>query len=1007
MLEVVSVKNPSYGFLLCVCVSLLWGASNSSRDRLPPDNVSNVTIVTQTMNSITLEWNKVNNITTYTLRYEDNGDVKEDNITASSAEMSVKHVVSSLNAGRRYWFTIITEFENLSSTGFNFTAVTTPQNTKNVKAVTQNESSITLQWNKVNNITTYTLRYEDNGGVKEENITASSAEKSVKHVVSPLNAGRRYRFTIITEFENLSSTGFNFTAVTTPQNTENVSVLTQNESSITLQWNKVNNILTYTLRYEDNGDVKGDNITASSAEKSVKHVVSPLNAGRRYRFTIITKFEKLSSTGVNFTAVTAPQNTKNVKAVTQNESSITLQWNKVNNITTYTLRYEDNGGVKEENITASSAEKSVKHVVSPLNAGRRYRFTIITEFENLSSTGFNFTAVTVPLAVESITVSERSVNAVTLTWKHTNQAWAYNVLIDERHESVSTDTSSETVSHSVKGLQPGTKYTINVITTFSGFNSSPSPVVTVTAIDCSRVNWHINSTSIQGTVEGLFTSATATNSTVTHNSTQIRIVSFTDLYPGASYEITLEYLDRNISDTALTQCNHSLLLPPSSIVNAHCDYWGSGYSIRVVWDAPYGLWTHVEVNVTGENVLVSENDKRHTIINGFQPAQTYGVSVSLRYEERMSERAFVFDCSTDPRGVIAGSVMAVLIFIILVCAAAFIFLKKPNLMRKNPFIGDSKLSQKKDKAIPITKFPDHFALMSLDEDRGFGEEYENLSPVGTEQTQRVATLPENKDKNRFSNVLPYDWNRVKLNTFTSNEGSDYINASYMPGYNSNREFIATQGPLPSTVNDFWRMIWEQRVKGIVMVTNCNERGKIKCEKYWPDRNQSLLYGEQLVTHRYEQQDINWTLREFSLKHKSTSEERTLKHFHFTVWPDHGVPQGTEILILFRELMRQHIEREATGTPTVVHCSAGVGRTGTIIALDVLLQQLQKERAVGINAFVHKMRLHRPHMVQTESQYVFLHQCIMDYLQPTQRSNEGIYENVDTIYVNATALKELR
>lgn len=190
-----------------------------------------------------------------------------------------------------------------------------------------------------------------------------------------------------------------------------------------------------------------------------------------------------------------------------------------------------------------------------------------------------------------------------------------------------------------------------------------------------------------------------------------------------------------------------------------------------------------------------------------------------------------------------------------------------------------------------------------------------------------------------------------------------------------------------------------------MVTNCVEGGRTKCEKYWPANGEDGHYGDLLVTTRSELEAPSWTLREFNIKHGETSEERTVKHFHFTAWPDHGVPQGTEVLIEFRNLLRHHIQREGAGTPTVVHCSAGVGRTGTIIALDVLLQQLESEKAVDINAFVRKMRLCRPHMVQTESQYVFLHQCIMDSLQPNG-TEDNIYENTDTIYVNATALKAL-
>ncbi|XP_029954409.1 receptor-type tyrosine-protein phosphatase H-like [Salarias fasciatus] len=337
--------------------------------------------------------------------------------------------------------------------------------------------------------------------------------------------------------------------------------------------------------------------------------------------------------------------------------------------------------------------------------------------------------------------------------------------------------------------------------------------------------------------------------------------------------------------------------------------------------------------------------------------------------------------------------MAVLIFIILVCVALFIFIKRPDIIR-------SVLLQ----AIPASKFQNHFSQFSSDNNKGFRQEYDHFSLVSADQPQKVATQPENKVKNRFSDVLPYDSNRVKLTTSGSAESSDYINASYMPGYRNNREYIATQGPLPATVDDFWRMIWEQQVKGIVMVTNCTELGQTKCEQYWPSGRQSRLFGVLSVTTISERQEPNWTLRTFSVKHRNTSEERTVKHFHFTAWPNRGVPQSTDVLIQFRGLVRQHIEREGGRAPTVVHCSAGVGRTGTIIALDVLLQQLENEQAVDINAFVHRMRLNRPYMVQTESQYVFLHQCIAD---SQKRAEEHIYENPDMIYVNAAELQDLR
>ncbi|XP_044193633.1 receptor-type tyrosine-protein phosphatase eta-like isoform X2 [Thunnus albacares] len=944
-----------------------------------PRNAEDFKSVGQTDTSITLQWNKVEDILNYTLVF--NG--KEIKVTASADQ--VKHNVSGLTSGTKYDFTLFAVFENVRSSGVNLTAVTKPRNAEDFKSVGQTDTSITLQWNKVEDILNYTLVF--NG--KEINVTASADQ--VKHNVSGLTSGTKYDFTLFTVFEYAKSSGVNLTAVTAPLNVKEFKSVGQNETSITLQWNKVEDILNYTLVF--NG--REINVTASADRGT--YTIPRLTSGTKYNFTLFTVFETVRSSGVKLTAVTEPRNAEDFKSVGQNETSITLQWNKVEDILNYTLVF--NG--REINVTASADQGTYIH--SGLTSGTKYDFTLFTVFEYAKSSGVNLTAVTVPPMVDFVNVTTRTVTSITLEWKIVNKNWSYFLQINGKIIPVELNESSNVVSHSVPSLRPGTEYQFNVTTSFSKLNSTAFKGFTVTAINCSSVTWHVTSSSIQGTVEGLFSKATATNgSKEIPANPEGSNVSFTGLYPGANYSVSLVY-ERN--SIFFPQCDHVLTIPPSDLT-ARCEYWAAGYSILIVFDKPDGLWTTVEVNVTGETYKEHNNETQDIEIAGFQPARTYDVSLALISGNVRSRKPYVFQCPTDPRGVIAGSVIAILLFIILVCLAVFILFLRPDIIRKKTFIEGSRLSNK-SKAISIAKFPDHFYHLSADENRGFSEEYENLLPVGTEQTRKVALLPENKVKNRFSNVLPYDWCRVRLTTSNPDGISDYINASYMPGYSSNREYIATQGPLPGTVNDFWRMIWEQRVRGIVMVTNCIEGGRTKCEQYWPADSETCLYGEMLVTTSSEEQESNWTLREFRVKHKNTSQERIVKHFHFTAWPDHGVPQGTGVLIQFRELVRHYIQREGTGEPTVVHCSAGVGRTGTIITLDVLLQQLERERAVGINAFVHKMRLSRPHMVQTESQYIFLHQCIMDCLQPDEKTEDNVYENVDMIYVNATALREFR
>ncbi|XP_070707342.1 receptor-type tyrosine-protein phosphatase eta-like [Pempheris klunzingeri] len=950
-----------------------------------PRNAEEIETVAQNETSITLQWKKVDDILKYTLVVSGN----EINITASEVLENVTDTILGLTSGTKYDFRLFTLFENVRSSGVKYTAVTAPRNTEEIETVAQNETSITLQWKKVDDILNYTLVVSGN----EINITASEDNEQVKHTISELTSGTRYHLTLFTLFENVRSSGVKYTAVTAPRNTEEMETVAQNETSITLQWKKVDDILKYTLVVSGNEI----NITASKAPENVTYTILGLTSGTKYDFHLFTLFENVRSSGVKYTAVTAPRNTEEMETVAQNETSITLQWKKVNDILKYTLVVSGN----EINITASKAPENVTYTILGLTSGTKYDFRLFTLFENVRSSGVKYTAVTVPPMVTLVNVTERFVTSITLAWNvDVSKNWKY--LLRMNGESViHPDISTNVVSYSFTSLKPGTEYRFSVITIFSGLNSTVYEDFTVTAIDCASASWHVTNSSIQGMIEGLFTYATANNTSQSLVTPGGSNVSFTGLCPGETYEVSLVY-EKDLK--RFNQCSHNLTIVPPNL-KADCEYWAAGYSIFIVWNKPHGVWTAVEVNVTGKTYKVDGFGEQNIKIAGFLPAKTYKVSIASLSGDVRSHEPYVFPCRTDPRGVIAGSVLAVLLFGVLVLVAVFILLKRPDIIRKKPFIGGSKLSNKKCKAISVAKFPDHFYQLSVDENRGFSQEYEGLIPVGTEQTRKEALLPENKPRNRFNNVLPYDWCRVKLTTPDPNVTPDYINASYMPGYNSNREYIATQGPLPVTVNDFWRMIWEQRVRGIVMVTNCTEGGRTKCERYWPADRKPCFYGELCVTIRSEQHEPNWTLREFRMKNRNTSEERRVKHFHFTAWPDHGVPQGTEVLIQFRRLVRQHINSEGAGASTVVHCSAGVGRTGTIIALDVLLQQLEREGAVDINGFVHKMRLSRPYMVQTESQYVFLHQCIMDSLQ-SNGTEENIYENADMIYVNATALREL-
>ncbi|XP_074868976.1 receptor-type tyrosine-protein phosphatase beta isoform X2 [Carettochelys insculpta] len=313
-------------------------------------------------------------------------------------------------------------------------------------------------------------------------------------------------------------------------------------------------------------------------------------------------------------------------------------------------------------------------------------------------------------------------------------------------------------------------------------------------------------------------------------------------------------------------------------------------------------------------------------------------------------------------------------------------------------------SRRTTSPIKVNQFEAHFTKLQADSNYLLSKEYEDLKDVGRNQSCDIALLPENRGKNRYNNILPYDTSRVKLSNVDDDPCSDYINASYIPGNNFRREYIATQGPLPGTKDDFWKMAWEQNVHNIVMVTQCVEKGRVKCDHYWPLDQDSLYYGDLIVEMLSESVLPEWTIREFKIcSEEQLDSKRLIRHFHYTVWPDHGVPETTQSLIQFVRTVRDYINRTPDTGPTIVHCSAGVGRTGTFIALDRILQQLDSKDSVDIYGSVHDLRLHRVHMVQTECQYVYLHQCVRDVLRARKLRSEQenplfpIYENVNPEY----------
>ncbi|XP_039996615.1 receptor-type tyrosine-protein phosphatase O isoform X1 [Xiphias gladius] len=311
----------------------------------------------------------------------------------------------------------------------------------------------------------------------------------------------------------------------------------------------------------------------------------------------------------------------------------------------------------------------------------------------------------------------------------------------------------------------------------------------------------------------------------------------------------------------------------------------------------------------------------------------------------------------------------------------------------NPWSKTALKKRKLTSPVQLDDFDAYFKEMSKDSAYKFSLQFEELKSVGLDLSHDAADLPVNRPKNRYTNILPYDFSRVKLISMHNDEGSDYINANYIPGYKHAKEYIATQGPLPETRNDFWKMVLQQKSPIIVMLTQCNERRRVKCDHYWPFTDEPVLYGEISVEMLSENEAPEWTIRKFRLGY--ADETQDVLHLNYTSWPDHGVPtvNAIESILQFVHIVRQQANR--IKDPIVVHCSAGVGRTGTFIALDRLMQHIREHEFADILGMVSEMRSHRLSMVQTEEQYVFIHQCVLLMWQKKKQqsiTSDVIYEN---------------
>ncbi|XP_065223090.1 tyrosine-protein phosphatase non-receptor type 9 [Planococcus citri] len=274
---------------------------------------------------------------------------------------------------------------------------------------------------------------------------------------------------------------------------------------------------------------------------------------------------------------------------------------------------------------------------------------------------------------------------------------------------------------------------------------------------------------------------------------------------------------------------------------------------------------------------------------------------------------------------------------------------------------------------------------------GLTNEYLEIKSRPPDGTFNDARQRSNQSKNRYTDVLCYDHSRVILSQIGDDISSTYINANFVDGYKQKNAFISTQGPLPKTCADFWRMVWEQHVLVIVMTTRVLERGRVKCAQYWPeeDISEELIFAQFRITNDSVEKFNDYTITGLQITNLETEETREVTHYLFTSWPDYGVPQRAVAMLDFLNKVRQgqadmlkdlgdKWAGHPRGPPIVVHCSAGIGRTGTFCTLDICISRLEDVGLIDIRNTVEKIRSQRAFSIQMPEQYIFCHLALIEY-----------------------------
>ncbi|XP_052810165.1 tyrosine-protein phosphatase 10D-like [Mya arenaria] len=984
-----------------------------------PKPVENLTVSIEDTTSIRLDWSQAaNSIHDYYLVRHRTSLREPSALWVLNSTYIPDLALAGLFPGERYELEVFAVSGNVNSEVQTDSIVLPPLSPPSLSLITNETtaSSVKIQW-LYNRSATYVeqwqISYHDDVGNDQRDMVPSPATASiVEHTVVGLLAGFKYNMSVRSVVQGVYSSDVHVIAITKPVNNVNLFFHDAEKTSFTIiySFENIDNFDEIVFTLTETREV----IIRTKADEGRRLEFSNLTAGELFTVEVYTVSGEVESEIKTMQAQTLPNN---VTMTVTSKSATDISLNLIRpegGVDKYEVKCY-HGTVPVKAVTIDTIEAVVVFEIDQLTPFTEYQCITNTWFGTYSVPSFIavVTLQAAPSVVQDVVAMETAPTEVKLNWKipQSQNGYIQLYIITFRGEkegdvvSGSLNVTASTTSQVFKNFKAGYRYTFEV----QGFTIAAGPA------GIAVINMKTYKPPYKTGVTNTTAQPRKVSATIVPEDPHKIVFNFSNVFSDkygeiVSYTVIVSELKDNsyISGVGMLpgwkEARQDRNIKTYQVVSNCTDFFAidstcNGRFVlrqkRAVAEADYKMFE-----------IGSETGcEDRTFCNGpLKPDTTYYVALRAYTTMQFTDTPFseavktaaikVEEPGTNVGGIVGGIIAALVAIAVVIVVVIFVRRRgqtKSNMYRHQP--GEhmaNRLSLTNRRSccpVNLADFKNHIAYMKADSDFKYAEQFEDLKEIGRGQPVTHAELPCNRGKNRFTNILPYDHSRVKLLPIDDEEGSDYINANYIPGYRSKREYIVTQGPLPATRDDFWRMLWEQNTRNIVMLTKCIEKGREKCDKYWPTGSDAVFYGDLQVAVLNETLFPDWTITEFRVSLGEQS--RQVRHFHFTSWPDFGVPKKEQVLVRFVRMVREKLIKDAG--PIIVHCSAGVGRSGTFVVLDRMLQRIKDHDSVDIFNAVLELRKQRVWMVQTEQQYICIHNCLLCVLEG--REDEHVYSNV--------------